>query len=90
MGRGKVPQRQLRAFLSELEEKGAGNVRRLPPRFDGSIEVTWDDPEAMVLKDNDFKTDLRAWVPVYILSGFFFALVVVVFFFIQVFGGGLG
>jgi len=90
MGRGKVPHRQLRAFLSELEEKGARNVRRLPPRFDGSIDVTWDDPEAIVLKDNDFKTDLRAWVPVYILSGFFFALVVVVFFFIQVFGGGLG
>jgi hypothetical protein len=90
MGRGTVPPRHLRAFLSELEEKGARNVRRLPPRFDGSIDVTWDDPEAVVLKDKDFQTDLRAWVPVYILSGFFFVLVVVVFFFIQVFGGGLG
>lgn len=56
MGRGKVLQRQLRAFLSELEEKGAGNVRRLRPRFDGSIEVTWDDPDAVVLKGDPLPT----------------------------------
>ncbi len=43
MGIRLVPQRELQDFLSELEESGRSNVRRSPARFDGMVEVSWDD-----------------------------------------------
>lgn len=72
MGRKEVPQEDLPALLSELEEKGATKVRRSPARFDGIVEVTWEDsPQDVALR----KAELKAWRGVAIVS-FFVALVV--------------
>ena len=43
MGSRLVPQRELQGFLSELEESGRSNIRRSSARFDGMVEVSWDD-----------------------------------------------
>jgi len=89
MGRTKVRQRDLPVLLLELRDKGASKVSRRPAQFDGSVEVTWDDPESTLITDRDLCTDVRALMPAYILGGAFFLLVVVVYAFIQIFGGGM-
>lgn len=43
MGSHLVPQRELPGFLSKLEESGRSNIRRSTARFDGMVEVSWDD-----------------------------------------------
>ena len=43
MGRREVLQRDLPALLAELEEQGARKVQRDPARFDGMVEVRWED-----------------------------------------------
>lgn len=72
MGRKEVPQKDLPALLSDLEEKGAKKIRRSPARFDGTVEVTWDDsPQDVALR----KAELKAWRGVAVVS-VFVALVV--------------
>ena len=38
-----MPQQDLPALLNELEERGVTGVRRKPARFDGYVEVEWDE-----------------------------------------------
>ena len=90
MGGARVRQRDLPVLLVELEGQGAINIRRRPARFDGSVAVTWTEPEATDLGSGDFSTDLLPLIPAHVLGGIALALVVVVFGIIQVFGGGLG
>ena len=87
MGRGKVRLRELPVLVSELEEKGASDVRRRPARFDGWVEVTWHEPESSMLKSSDFSTDVLPWIPAYVLGGIYLVFVVVVF---VIIGRGLG
>lgn len=88
MGREIVPQQGLQDLLDELQGRGATNVRRLPARFDGSVEVTWDEP-GDALREEEYREDLRAYVPVYLLSGLFLLLVGLVFAVITFLTGGL-
>ncbi len=90
MGRGKVRLRELPVLVSELEEKGASDIRRRPARFDGWVEITWHEPESSMLRSTDFSADVLPSMPTYVLGGIYVVFVVVVFVIIQAFGGGLG
>lgn len=89
MGRARVPQRQLPAFLRELREKGATDVHRRPTALDGTVRVTWEDPPSTALQDRDFEAELRGWIPAWWLSGAFAVLLLVVFAVIGLLTGGM-
>lgn len=88
MGRAVVHQRQLPGFLKGLREKGVTRISREPARFDGSVAVRWSEPGA-ALRDAEFRADLRAFLPAFVLSGIFLLLVVAVFGFITFLTGGV-
>jgi len=88
MGRAVVHQRQLHGFLKELREKGVTRVSREAARFDGSVEVRWSDPGA-ALRDEEFRADLRAFLPAWVLSGAFLLLLALVFGIVTFLTGGL-
>ena len=68
MGERRVTTRELAPLLEKLREEGAVNVRRKPPRFDGTVDVTWDEPGTHVAGERDFAAEMDAWKPVYLVS----------------------
>ena len=73
MGRQLVPQRELSGFLVELEERGATEIQRSPARFDGTVEVRWEDsPVERHLR----KAELQGWRQIMVLSAVVAALIV--------------
>ena len=67
MGSQLVPQRELRGFISTLEESGRSNIRRSPARFDGMVEVSWDDSP---IERQQRSALLKGWRQVMVLSLF--------------------
>ena len=78
MASTKVEQRNLPQLLSELDEKGALNVRRGPADFAGRVIVTWDDPADLSMTEEEYRQNMLAYLPVYILGGLIAALMVAV------------
>ena len=65
MGRLEVLQRDLPALLAELEEQGARKVQRSPARFDGMVEVRWEDS---TLERRQRQALLRGWRQLTVIS----------------------
>ena len=65
MGRREVLQRDLPALLDELKEMGATGIHRSPARFDGLVEVRWEDSP---LERQQRKADLQAWRLPFVVS----------------------
>ena len=60
-----MAQKEVAELVAGLREAGATNIRRLPARQDGSVEVRWEDSPA---EREAYKADLRAWRPLYFIS----------------------
>ena len=65
MGRRRVSQKDVSMVLAELKDLVAVRVRRSPARFDGSVEVRWEDT---ALERQQRKEDLRAWRLPFVVS----------------------
>lgn len=73
MPRQKVQHREVTALVTELEARGATDIRRSPVGLDGSVVVRWTESAA----DRDrFRQDLAAYKPAYALAAILVAMVV--------------
>ena len=77
MSRKRVRQKKVPALLAELEERGVTEVRRHPPRLDGTVLVTWREPGALREEGGD-AGELRPFMPAFIMSVTFAVLVLAV------------
>lgn len=74
MPRKKVPQKDVPALLTELGEAGATDIRRSDIDVRGLVTVRWKKSSEEIQQD---KADLRAWIPVYVLTAIFIVIVIV-------------
>ena len=65
MGNRVVLQRDLPALLKDLEERGVERVQRSPARFDGMVEVRWEDSP---LENRQRQAVLRGWRQLTVIS----------------------
>ncbi len=65
MGRREVSQRDLPALLADLEQQGATKVQRSPARFDGMVEVRWEDSP---IERQQRQALLRGWRQLTVIS----------------------
>ena len=77
MSRKRVRQKKVPALLAELEERGATEVRRHPPRLDGTVLVTWREPGSLSEEGAD-TSEPSPFVPAFIMSVVFAVLVLAV------------
>ena len=75
MGRREVQQRELPTLLAELEEQGAKKIQRSPARFDGLVEVRWEDSPVELQQRHAL---LRGWRELTVISFVIAVLIVAV------------
>ncbi len=87
MGKTVVRQGDLPALIAELQDLGATGIRRSPARFNGKVGVTWREDDVLPASEAKYRADLRAQLPLYIVSWTVAVLFVLVMVVLAVFRG---
>ena len=54
----RLPHREATAFIEQLRESGAREIRRLPTDVTGNVEVRWRESEML---EERYRSDMAAW-----------------------------